>query len=244
MADAGHISQNQLAKITGISAASICNALKCGELIGSGHKQGIDPYHQKSIAWIEKITSNPKSKNARRKKFENIFAEDSIDDNSDTSFLDIDEDFAIQEADQKRRLSPKTEKKRLDKLKKDREQILSRLSDGSDISYLDKLDVDKLKVIAQIKQLDLTLEEKRQRLVPRITVQRVFSRLYLIDSNELKTLGDKVSARIAATCEIENAEQITEIGNIIEKEIFRSLEHIKRTFNDFLKDCRAEIVDG
>ena len=98
------------------------------------------------------------------------------------------------------------------------------------------------------KQKESALKSKQERerargiLIKRDIVRRVFAKIYTIDSNELKPLGDKLAPEIAAIFESDDAKLILKTKVKLEKEIFRSLQHIKRLTNDFLKSIEAELI--
>lgn len=99
------------------------------------------------------------------------------------------------------------------------------------------------------KQKESALKSKQERersrgiLIKRDMVRRVFAKIYTIDSNELKPLGDKLAPEIAAIFESDDAKLILKTKQKLEKEIFRSLKHIKRLINDFLKSLEAEPIE-
>lgn len=108
------------------------------------------------------------------------------------------------------------------------------------LSALSKPSTDRLKVVEQIKALRLKTDERRLTHVPRETVRRVFSRIYMVDTNEFRTLPDKLASEVASICGIDDDEKVFEIKEIIELNVFKVLNHVKRLINDFLEEIRDE----
>ena len=100
--------------------------------------------------------------------------------------------------------------------------------------------------IRKTKESALKVEVERNKargvLIKRDLVQRVFAKLYTIDSNELKPLGDKLAPELAAIFESDDPKLILKVNKKIEKEIFRSLGHVKRLMNDFLIKIGTEKI--
>jgi phage terminase Nu1 subunit (DNA packaging protein) len=94
----------------------------------------------------------------------------------------------------------------------------------------------KLKLIEQIKHTHIKNLELRGDLVSKELVQRYFSKLYMVDQNELKPIAAKVAPNIAAVFKSNDSEKILETTKIIEDEIYKCLNHIKRIMDDFLKN--------
>ncbi len=108
--------------------------------------------------------------------------------------------------------------------------------------YLEDLSqnsVEKLKTITQIRQLQVKTKKERQELISRKLISKVFAKLYMIDVNELRTLGANLAPEIAAIAAIDDDEIIIKVGEAIEKEVFTVLQHVKRIINDFLKTIEA-----
>lgn len=110
----------------------------------------------------------------------------------------------------------------------------------ADLSKLSKPSAEKLKTIEQVKMLQLKREKERKELVSRKSVITVFSKMYMIDTNELIPLAGKLAPRVAALCGVEDSDIHLQIAEMIESEIYQTLGHIKRILNDFLKEIEAE----
>ena len=119
---------------------------------------------------------------------------------------------------------------------------LTKLLDSDNLGALSKQSADRLKTIAQIKQIQINTEKLRNDLIPRVLVQRIISRLYTIDVNEFRTLGPNLAPEIAALASIDDSETIIKIEAIVEKEVYNILRHVKRLMDDFLKSVGAEEI--
>jgi hypothetical protein len=99
----------------------------------------------------------------------------------------------------------------------------------------------------RIKQAAIKLEtdqkKARGNLIKRSLVQRVFAKLYTVDTNELLPLKDRLSPEIAALVGVDDPELILKINKRIEKEIYKSLKHIKRLMDDFLESIEVEATE-
>lgn len=110
------------------------------------------------------------------------------------------------------------------------------------IDNLTKANAEKLKIIEQIKQIQLKLAKERKELIPKELVQKVFGKIYAIDVNEFQTLPANIIADIASIVGIDDDEKITQLTEVIDKKVFRTLQHIKTTINKFLKEIDAEQI--
>lgn len=121
----------------------------------------------------------------------------------------------------------------------DAEEVLARLS-SLDIRNLTPADVGKVARLESALKTRVEREHKRGLLIERATVQTVFGRLYMIDSNELRTLGSKLGAEIAGMLGEEDPEKVLAVEKRIDDEVLKSLAHIKRVLGDFLRKAGAD----
>jgi hypothetical protein len=82
----------------------------------------------------------------------------------------------------------------------------------------EKRDLQNKKLIEDIEKVRIDNEKKRGALIPKILIQRVFSRLYSIDENQFKSLGINVSPKISSVYNSENNKKTREILTLLEKE--------------------------
>jgi hypothetical protein len=113
-----------------------------------------------------------------------------------------------------------------------------------DIGTLTRADVERLKIIEQIKQLQIKTERDRNLLVSRETCQKVFARLYNVHVNEFRTMGMSLSNDLATVACIDDPATVIKFAEHIEKEVFKTLRHIKRIIDKFLEEIGADSVEG
>jgi len=118
-------------------------------------------------------------------------------------------------------------------------------NNNGDLSHpelLSRTDAERLKVVEQILNYQIKTQKERQELVERALVKRVWAKLYAVDTAELHPLGEKVAADVAALCKVDNSETTLAIKKIIDRHIFKALQHSKRLMNDFLKKVGEEEI--
>ena len=91
------------------------------------------------------------------------------------------------------------------------------------INNLNQAGANKIKIVEQIRDLQLKREQKRLELIPRELIRKFLSRLFLIDRNEFLTFAEKLAPEIAAICGVTSQEKVLEIGKLIEKETYKTL---------------------
>lgn len=121
----------------------------------------------------------------------------------------------------------------------DAEEVLARLS-SLDIRNLTPADVGKVARLESALKTRVEREHKRGLLIDRAAVQTVFGRLYMIDSNELRTLGSKLAPEISGMLGAEDPEKVLAVEKRIDDEVLKSLAHIKRVLGDFLRKAGAD----
>jgi hypothetical protein len=233
---AEYISQRKFAKMLDISASALTYAIRNGTLIRTEH--GIDLEDPATIEYIEH-TKTWKATGAR---------------NPSEAAAILRKGKRAEKSSKpkpKKKAAPKKPKaKKKPRPKKEKIRKSPPPSPSSDPVYSDLEDLYQTKREAELeksqeqaRKLKLQNQRERNELVPRILVRRVFGQLYLIDTNELRTLGDKLASEVAALCGVDDPNLIVSINQRIETEVFRSLEHIKKRFNDFLLEVGGEVLD-
>lgn len=124
----------------------------------------------------------------------------------------------------------------------DAEMMLEQVA-ALNFTTLTKIQVDKVHKLETLLKVRVERQHKRRELIERALVQTVFSRLYGIDVNELRTIGAKLAPAISGILGCDNPEVILAVEKVIDDEIIKSLAHIKRVMNDFLLAQGAEAVD-
>ena len=123
----------------------------------------------------------------------------------------------------------------------DIETILDAISSGT-LGGLTGADVQKVARLESALKTRVEREAKRGLLVERKLVQTVFGRLFMIDSNQWKTLGAKLAPDLGGEFGIEDAAALLRIEQKIDSEVSRILSHVKRLLDDFLVGIDAEPV--
>lgn len=111
-----------------------------------------------------------------------------------------------------------------------------------DLRQLSSADVAKAARLESALKTRVDQEHKRGLLVERALVQTVLGKLYTVDSNELKTLGSRVAPIMAGIFGEDDPEMILRAEREVEKEVFKSLAHIKRILDEFLVKLGGEEV--
>ena len=120
---------------------------------------------------------------------------------------------------------------------------VSIVEDREDLNTISHASANKLKTIESIRKIQIANDAARLELVSRESVKKVFSKLYQIDVNQLRTLGPNLSPDIAALIGTDDNEVMLKISDLVDKEIFVILKQIKRLLNDFLKNMKADEIE-
>ena len=114
---------------------------------------------------------------------------------------------------------------------------------GIRLSAVSKADLDRLKTIEQIRLQKQKTAQARGELVTRVSVQKVFSKLFMIHVNQLRTLDQGLAPVLASVFGNDDPELTVKAGVVVNAEIFKILMQIKRLFNDWLEDHGAEVIE-
>lgn len=113
----------------------------------------------------------------------------------------------------------------------------------SDLLGFSKQDVDKMKVIEQTLKTRLDREHAQGLLVKRQDVKQVFAKIYSVDTNELKSLEDRLTPAICGVFgEPDDSDSALQIRKMLNEEVTKSLKHIKRIINDYLMGTKAGVI--
>ena len=229
-----YLSNYAFAELVGVSKQAITVAIRDGRVTKA--KRGIDPEHPTNKYYAS-------NQDGRRKQLVQART---------TKAISIKKKIVKRPAKGKKKGRPK-------KINREKETLQESIDQAQDAvenpeasngahnapnydAALGTLNAKKLKELEHVKKLQVETEIKRKQLVDRSIIERVFSELYLVDTNELKTLGGKLAPRIAANYKIDDGQKIIEVERVIEAEVYRSLEHIKRILNDVLEDLEVELI--
>lgn len=106
-------------------------------------------------------------------------------------------------------------------------------------AYTDKQELEKQKLVSQIRALDVATDKKRGILIPVILIKRVFGRLHSIDENQFKTLGVSASPEISAIYNNANETKTKQILELFGKEKDKNL---KKSISKILNAKEAERI--
>lgn len=107
---------------------------------------------------------------------------------------------------------------------------------------LSRNDIDRYILLEKLAAQQLKNRQDRLLLIERSTVRRAFGKLYQVDNTQLKTLPTRLSPEIASITKVDEPDIILKIEEIIEKEVFRTLTHIKSITNDLFKNIELEPI--
>ena len=127
------------------------------------------------------------------------------------------------------------------KNKKTEETDKQKTVEQKNLNDCSRNDLDKLKIAADIRQKQVKTEKDREMLIPKVLIQKVFSKLYMIDVNQWRTLGPGLAPEIASIVGIDDNEIILKISDKIDEDAFKILKQVKRLFNDFLKGINGDV---
>lgn len=122
----------------------------------------------------------------------------------------------------------------------DLEGIANGSFDG--LKGLSKLHLDRLKAIEEILQRRQKTSQQRGELVERDLVRKVLSKLFAIHVNQFRVIDQNLSPEIAAVYANDDPTMQVKAATLINKEVYKILEQIKRLFTDWLFKMGAEGV--
>ncbi len=101
---------------------------------------------------------------------------------------------------------------------------------------VDKQDIDKFEKYESALTKQQKREADRNELIRRNLVETVFAKLYSVDTNELKELENRLAPAICGIFKVnDDGDESIEVRKLMNKEITKSLRHIKRIMDTFLK---------
>ncbi len=113
---------------------------------------------------------------------------------------------------------------------------------SDDLANLDIASIQRLKHLEDIKAKRLKYDESRKDLISRDLVKNIFLKIYNIDTAELRTLPASLTPQISSIAEIKDPTLNLKIEEVITKEIFRILKHIKYLIGDFLQEIKKDPI--
>jgi hypothetical protein len=126
---------------------------------------------------------------------------------------------------------------------------LSYLADSGEITFaqalgLRKIELEKIKIYEQIKDIKSKADERREGLIPRKLIRTVFSKLYEIDMNQFLSMKDKLIPDLAAAFKTKDEALKIKATKIIDRELWKILGNIKRELNKFLQKIGEDEIDA
>ena len=109
-------------------------------------------------------------------------------------------------------------------------------------AFLNKEAVKEKKTQEELEKLKLANQKTRGELIERDTVQDFINGMHEIDNGQWKTLGLKISSKVAAELKIDDDEIVRKVCGVIDAEVLSVLKQIKRDQNRFLKKIGAEKI--
>jgi len=100
--------------------------------------------------------------------------------------------------------------------------------------------VDLRKALANAEKAEMEVKIKMKDLISRALVERVFRKIYTIDSTEWRGLGPRIAPDIMAICKVEDPTKEVEISDLVEQQVFRTLAHVQRVINIFLEEVESD----
>ena len=207
--------RSNVAKRAGVSRAAVGEAVNAGNLrlVGTGRTAKIDLHDKLTQEYILSQNSQRKPKPQGTIKADGIKTAGSLIG--------------------KREAIPPEEPQPLPDLQTATDEQMRTLS---------RNDIDRYILLEKLTAQQLKNRQDRQLLIERSTVRQAFGKLYQVDNTQLKTLPTRLSPEIASITKVDDPAVILKIEEIIEKEVFRTLTHIKTITNGLFKEIELEPI--
>ncbi len=110
-----------------------------------------------------------------------------------------------------------------------------------DLIGYQKPDLDKLKVYEEARLKNIQVQEKEGTLISRALVEKVFSKIYTVDTEQLRAMEERLAPKILDICKVghEDSEAV-KVREEVNNQISKILENIKRIIDKFLVDIDSE----
>ena len=103
---------------------------------------------------------------------------------------------------------------------------------------------DRRKTKAMTAKYELEVAIKRNDLVPREDLRRVFARFYTVHASKLRPLGGKLGPDVAAALGVKDDALIVKAIEILDRDLLDALEEMKRILNEYLLSIdEGELTD-
>jgi phage terminase small subunit len=118
-------------------------------------------------------------------------------------------------------------------------QLSLELSDDQLLRF-EKVDIDKLDKIESARTRQFNREVSRGNYIDRDLVKSVFAQLYSVDTNELKEMEDRLTPLICGVFKMnDDSPEAVQVRRLLNEEITKSLQHIQRIMDDFLRNGKG-----
>jgi hypothetical protein len=77
--------------------------------------------------------------------------------------------------------------------------------------------------------------KKRGKVIDRKVIEKLFSKLFAVHQNQFLVSSDRIANMVAGLCGVNEDAKILELSNAVQTELYKTLAHIKRLIDDFLK---------
>lgn len=238
-----YLSNRKFAKLCGVVPSVITYAIKHGTVWRTAH--GIDPEHPNNVHYRSQVRHSKRGPKSKKDKEEVAKAA------KEKASKGSKKTGKKTSGDGNEKKSPpmdpidaqKAEIEAIEAEGQRMERVLPPADAAIHAARLSRQSAEHLKVLESIREKQIKNDKLRGALVDREVVKRLLGRLYLIHTNQFKPMGDKLSSSVASKAGIDDSEMISEIGKIIEKEVYRNLGAVKRLFSDYLKTLKAELPE-
>lgn len=116
-------------------------------------------------------------------------------------------------------------------------------SDARGIMSMDRSEVEKIKLVSQIKQIEQKTQIQRGDFVDRELTTRILAKIFAINQSEFIPLAGKMAVEAAAICGADSDEKVRAIREYGETECWKIIAHCKRLINDFFDSIEAEPIE-
>jgi len=115
----------------------------------------------------------------------------------------------------------------------------------NEITRLHKDDIAKIKLALDSQRIEQDIKKTRETLIDRDYVTRVFHRFYTIIDQELKPLGERITGEALGALHIDATKSATEAAEhtrLVNANVYKTINHIKRLFNEALERMNVEKI--
>jgi hypothetical protein len=97
-----------------------------------------------------------------------------------------------------------------------------------------------LKIAADFEKKRIANAKDRGKLIERSLVEHFIAKLYTVDTNEFLASCGRISNLVAGICGVNDEGKILEVENAVQVELYKTLAHIKRLMDDYLRELERK----